>query len=80
MAETPTPSGERQILNIQIYVLILVVTAIGLFGLIWLVLGELGATGATRLFASLCLPPGIIALLIGIYVLLRDENKLEKGN
>ena len=74
MGQQPTPSGGRQILNSQLYVLLLTIAAIGLFAAIWVILGELGASGATRLFASLCLPPGIIALLIGLYVLLRGDN------
>ena len=77
MGQQPTPSGGRQLLNSQLYVLLLTLSAIGLFGAIWLILGELGASGATRLFASLCLPPGIIALLIGLYVLLRSDNGIE---
>jgi hypothetical protein len=56
---------------VQFYVLVMAATAIVLFGLIWFILGEFGVIGTTRLFASLCLPPGIIALLIGVYILVR---------
>jgi lipopolysaccharide export LptBFGC system permease protein LptF len=48
---------------------VLAVAGIGLFVLVWLVLGEAGAAPAPRLFSALCLPPAVIALLLGAYVL-----------
>lgn len=48
---------------------ILAVVGIILFIVLWVVLGQLGATTVARLLISLCLPPAVIAGIIGVYVL-----------
>ncbi len=43
--------------------------AIILFVVFWVVLGQMGVQQYTRLFLSLCIPPAVIALVIGLYAL-----------
>lgn len=74
MEESPEPSGGQQLMRIQAYVVILAVIAVILFGSCWFVLGELGIDSAPRLLASFCLPPGIIALILGIFLVIRRNN------
>ena len=53
----------------SIFGLVLGVLAIILFVVLWLVLGSLNVSQFPRLMVSLCLPPAIIAALIGVYML-----------
>ena len=48
---------------------VLGVLAIILFIVLWLVLGSLNVSQFPRLMISICLPPAIIAALIGAYML-----------
>lgn len=59
----------------------LAVLTIGLFLLLWFVLGAAGLTQATRLFASLCLPPVLVgAVLLGYILLKRQPGGADKGD
>jgi len=49
---------------------ILGVFAIILFVILWNVLGQLGLDAVARLFGALCIPPAVIAGLMGAYILL----------
>lgn len=49
---------------------ILGVFAIILFVILWTVLGQLGLESLPRLFGAMCIPPAIIAGLMGAYILL----------
>ncbi len=48
---------------------ILAVVAILLFVLLWVILGSAGVQQFQRLILSLCVPPAVIALLLGGYFL-----------
>lgn len=43
---------------------------IGLFVLLWVVLGSLEVGQIARLLLSLCIPPAVIAAIVGAYFLL----------
>ncbi|MCC6801697.1 MAG: hypothetical protein IT319_02340 [Anaerolineae bacterium] len=66
----PSPVNRRALSRASIFGAILGVTAIILFVVFWVVLGNLGVTQFARLFLALCLPPGIIAAIVGGYVLI----------
>lgn len=52
--------------------LVLAALGIGLFLLIFAVLAE--AAPATRLFTAMCVPPLVMALVVGIFVLVRRDR------
>jgi lipopolysaccharide export LptBFGC system permease protein LptF len=47
----------------------LAILGIIIFLILWIVLGNLGVDNFPRLITSLCIPPAVIAVLIGIYML-----------
>jgi hypothetical protein len=49
--------------------IVLVVIGIILFVIVWGILGQTAMQFLPRLALSTCLPPGVIALLAGIYIL-----------
>jgi lipopolysaccharide export LptBFGC system permease protein LptF len=53
----------------SIFGFVLGVLAIILFVVLWLGLGSLNVSQFPRLMVSVCLPPAIIAALIGVYML-----------
>lgn len=67
---TPNPVNRRALSRASIFGAVLGVLGIILFVVFWLVFGQLGLTQFARLFLSLCLPPAIIAALVGGYVLI----------
>jgi hypothetical protein len=48
---------------------VLGVLAIVLFVILWVVLGQLGLEPLARLFGAICIPPAVIAGLMGAYIL-----------
>ncbi|MCZ2099622.1 MAG: hypothetical protein LC121_25825 [Anaerolineae bacterium] len=66
----PNPVNRRALSRASIFGAILGVAAIILFVVFWVVFGNLGVTQFARLFLALCLPPGIIAAIVGGYVLI----------
>jgi len=68
MAEPP--EMKRGLLRAQIAVAVLAVLAIGAFIGLWNLLGSAGFEDFPRLILSMCLPPAVIAILVGIYVLI----------
>jgi lipopolysaccharide export LptBFGC system permease protein LptF len=48
---------------------LLSVLGIGLFVLLWVVLGSAGVANAPRLFAAMCIPPLVIGVIVGAYAL-----------
>lgn len=64
---TTPPDLNQQIPRIVLLGAVIGVAAILLFLVFWLILE--GQPNAVRLFVSLCLPPGIMALLVGAYIL-----------
>ncbi len=67
---TPNPVNRRALSRASIFGAILGVAAIILFVVFWVVLGEMGLTQFARLFLALCVPPAIIAAIVGGYVLI----------
>lgn len=49
---------------------VLAVLAIGLFIALYIVLGNAGAEPAVRLLVSLCVPPAVLAIGFGLYILI----------
>jgi hypothetical protein len=49
---------------------LLAVFGIGMFGLLWVVLGSLGASDFARVVLSICIPPILMAAGVGAYFLL----------
>jgi hypothetical protein len=66
----PNPVNRRALSRAGIFGAVLGVAAIMLFVVFWVVLGQIGLTQFARLFLALCLPPAIIAALVGGYVLI----------
>ncbi len=48
---------------------------IALFIILWVVLGQAGFETPARLFAALCIPPAVIAALMGVYILFVRPNQ-----
>lgn len=59
----------RRLLRGQVAVVVLVLLGIGLFALLWQGMGAAGVASAPRLLISICLPPAIIAIIVGVYFL-----------
>jgi len=68
MSNTPGMDGKK-LLRGQIAVVVLVLLGIGLFALLWQGMGAAGVANAPRLLVSICLPPAIIAVIVGVYFL-----------
>jgi hypothetical protein len=49
--------------------LVLAAGGIGLFVLLWVVLGNAGIDTFARLMIAICIPPALIALAVGVYFL-----------
>jgi len=73
MGQSPNPIDPQRVWRAQIYVGILSVLGIALFGGLWVVLGDAGMSAFPRLFISMCIPPALIALIVGGYFLMRAE-------
>lgn len=71
MTNPPSPVNRRNLTRASIVGVILAVLAIVLFIVLWLVLGSFNLDTMPRLFASLCIPPAVLAALIGTYILIR---------
>ncbi len=70
MSEAPSPTNKKTIYRVQIVVIAIALVGIVLFVGFWLFLGEAGMDDFPRLIASFCIPPAIIALAMGIYMVL----------
>jgi lipopolysaccharide export LptBFGC system permease protein LptF len=49
---------------------VLAVVGVGLFALLWQALGDLGFAQFPRLILAMCVPPALIAVLVGAYILI----------
>lgn len=65
--------NSRDLLKAQAVVFVLVGVGIGLFVLLYALLE--GQPDTTRLFTALCLPPLVLGVLIGAFVLIRGSSK-----
>lgn len=76
MSQTPNPLDSRRLKRASIAGVALAAAGIVLFVLLWIVLGNAGVDQFPRLILSLCVPPGVIALIMGIYFLaIQPGNK-----
>jgi len=71
MSDTPPPNliDKKSISRIGIAGAVLGIFAIGLFIVLWAILGEIGLSDFPRIVASVCVPPTVLAFLFGIYFL-----------
>ncbi|MBL8163791.1 MAG: hypothetical protein JNJ61_17525 [Anaerolineae bacterium] len=69
MSNTPNPLNKQSLSRASIVGIGLAVLGIALFLVLWIVFGQSGMETLPRLIVSLCVPPAIIAALIGAYVL-----------
>lgn len=69
MSSSPNPFGGLPVSRVVAAGAALAILGIALFIGMWVVLGNAGVDQAPRLFASMCVPPGVIALILGVYVL-----------
>jgi hypothetical protein len=74
MSNTPEPLNQTNLSRGLVAGAVLAVLGIGLFIGLWVIMGSMGVSNAARLLVSLCIPPAIIALIIGAYVLLRPRR------
>lgn len=68
MGRTPGFDG-RKLLRGQGMVAVLALLGILLFAILWQSLGAWGVANLPRLVISVCLPPAVIALIVGVYFL-----------
>lgn len=69
MGNTPNPMNRSTLSRAAIVGVVLAIGGILLFLGLWVVLGQMGTSAAPRLFVSLCIPPAVIGVIIGVYVL-----------
>lgn len=67
MANSPAPMDSKRIMRASVFGVGLAVFGIIAFVVLWL--GLSGLENAPRLFASLCVPPLLIAVIVGVYTL-----------
>ncbi len=70
MSETPNPLNTQRLTRASIAGVILAVAGVIAFVILWIVLGNAGVDQFPRLIVSLCVPPALIAMLVGGYFLL----------
>jgi hypothetical protein len=69
MSDNQTPFDPKTLRRFLVAGAVLAVGGIILFVLLWLALGGAGVAQFPRLVLSMCIPPAIIALLLGGYFL-----------
>ena len=74
MSNSPSPLNGRNLTRAGVIGLVLAVLAIVLFMVLWVVLGSFKLDAMPRLFASLCVPPAILAAIMGVYILTRKPK------
>lgn len=75
MSNSPPPMNKNNLTRAGIAGIGLAILGIVLFIVLWVVLGSAQLAAAPRLFASMCIPPAIIAGIIGVYVLIKQPYK-----
>ena len=74
MSNSPSPLNGRNLTRAGVIGLVLAVLAIVLFLILWVVLGSFKLDAMPRLFASLCVPPAVLAAIMGVYILTRKPK------
>jgi hypothetical protein len=75
MSQSPSPLNRSSLTRALMAGAALAVLGIALFAGLWVVLGSQGVDQAARLLLSLCIPPAIIAALLGAYFLLAQPGR-----
>jgi lipopolysaccharide export LptBFGC system permease protein LptF len=75
MNQTPNPLNKNNLSRATFIAIGLAVGGIVLFFILWGVLGSTGMDAFARLILSLCIPPGLMAALIGVYFLLAQPRQ-----
>ncbi len=75
MAKEPHPLNKGMLRRANIAGISLAVGGIILFIILWTALGALNVQPFARLMVSLCLPPAIIAGVVGIYILVARPSR-----
>ncbi len=75
MSNSPPPMNKSNLTRAGIAGIGLAILGIVLFIVLWVVLGSAQMGNFPRLFASLCVPPAVIAGIIGAYVLIKRPYK-----
>ncbi len=74
MSNSPSPLNGSNLTRAGVAGAVLAVLAIVLFIVLWVVLGSFKMDAMARLFASLCIPPAILAGIMGVYILTRKPK------
>jgi hypothetical protein len=75
MSQSPSPLNRSSLTRALMAGAALAVLGIALFAGLWVVLGSQGVDQTARLLLSLCIPPAIIAALLGAYFLLAQPGR-----
>lgn len=75
MSQSPEPINRSSLSRALIAGAALAVLGIALFIALWTILGNQGTDQAARLLLSLCIPPAVIAALLGAYFLLAQPGR-----
>lgn len=70
MSNSPNPVSRAALSRALVIGAVLGIGAIILFVVLWVALGSTGLNDLARLFLSICIPPAIVAALIGGYLLI----------
>ena len=74
MNETPDPINKRSLTRASVAGAIIGASAVITFIVLWIILGNWGMDQFARLVISVCIPPALIALIMGAYFLLIRSN------
>jgi hypothetical protein len=61
---------KRLISQVSIAGFVLSLIGLGMFALLWIVLGNANVDTFMRLFISICVPPMVMAAVVGAYILI----------
>lgn len=75
MSQSPEPFNRSRLSRALLVGAALAALGITLFVALWMVLGGQGVDQAARLLLSLCIPPAVIAALLGGYFLLVQPGR-----
>ena len=75
MSNSPSPMNKNILTRAGIAGALLAVLGIVLFIILWVMLGSAQVASLPRLFTSLCVPPAVIAAIIGAYILIKRPHQ-----
>lgn len=74
MGDSPNPLNKNTLSRASVFGVALGAGAIVLFLILWVVLDGTGMATFQRLLLSMCVPPALIAALVGGYFLARSKD------